>query len=214
MPLGELFLDVETVPAQRPDVVAWLAARALAKGTDPEDTEKEYRATSRSPVLGELAVVSYALDDGEPITYARDFSSATGERDLVHQVAEDLRDLDEERRLHRVIAHNAAFDRTVLRTRAMVHRIKLPYWAHALNLKPWDSPWWCTMDALRADYRGGVSLDAACVAFGIPLLKGDIDGSKVWDAICAGRIDEVAAYCADDVRRVRAVYRQIMGVMR
>ena len=212
MPLGELFIDVETVPAQRADVLAWLAARALAKGTSPEDTDKEYRATSLSPVLGELAVVSYALDDGDPITYARDFNSPTGERDLVRRVAEDLRDLDEERRLRRIVAHNAAFDRTVLRTRAMVHGVKLPYGVHAVNLKPWDSPWWCTQDALRVD-RGGPSLDAACVAFGVPLLKGDIDGSKVWDAICAGRIDEVAAYCADDVRRVRSVYRKIMGVM-
>ena len=211
MPLGEIFIDVETVPTQRPDVLAWLAARALAKGTSPEDSDKEYRATSLSPVLGELAVVSYALDDGEPFTFVRDFSSPTGERDLVRRVADDLRDLDEERRIRRIVAHNAAFDRTVLRTRAMVHGVALPYGVHAVNLKPWDSPWWCTMDALRVD-RGGPSLDAACVAFGVPL-KGDIDGSKVWDAIVAGRIDEVAAYCADDVRRVRAVYRRIMGVM-
>lgn len=213
MPLGELFLDVETVPAQRGDVLAWLAARALARGTSPEDTDREYRATSLSPVLGELAVVSYALDDGEPFTFVRDFSSPTGERDLVRRVAEDLRDLDEERRIRRIVAHNAAFDRTVLRTRAMVHGERLPYGVHAINLKPWDSPWWCTMEALKADYKDRVSLDAACVAFGVPLLKGDIDGSKVWDAICAGRIDEVAAYCADDVRRVRSVYRKIMGVM-
>lgn len=213
MPLGEIFLDVETVPAQRGDVLAWLAARALARGTSPEDTDREYRATSLSPVLGELAVVSYALDDGEPFTFVRDFNSPTGERDLVRRVAEDLRDLDEERRIRRIVAHNAAFDRTVLRTRAMVHGVKLPYGVHAINLKPWDSPWWCTQEALRADFKGGVSLDAACVAFGVPLLKGDIDGSKVWDAICAGRLDEVAAYCADDVRRVRAVYRKIMGVM-
>lgn len=212
MPLGEIFLDVETVPVQRPDVLAWLAKRALAKGTSPEDTDREYRATSLSPVLGELAVVSYALDEGEPCTFVRDFSSPTGERDLVRRVAEDLRDLDEDRRIRKIVAHNAAFDRTVLRTRAMVHGVALPYGVHAINLKPWDSPWWCTQDALRVD-RGGPSLDAACVAFGVPLLKGDIDGSKVWDAIVAGRLDEVAAYCADDVRRVRAVYRRIMGVM-
>lgn len=213
MPLGELFLDVETIPTQRPDVLAWLAARALAKGTSPEDTDKEYRATSLSPVLGELAVVSYALDDGEPFVFVRDFSSPTGERDLVRRVAEDLRDLDEERRLRRIIAFKAEFDRKALRTRAMVHGAKLPYGVHALNLKPWDSPWWCAQEALRGDYKDHLSLDAACVAFGVPLLKGDIDGSKVWDAICAGRIDEVAAYCADDVRRVRSVYRKIMGVM-
>jgi 3'-5' exonuclease len=207
-----IYLDVETIPAQRPDVVAWMAARALAKGESPEDSAKTYRASSLSPVLGELAVVSLAMDDGEPLTWARNMASPTGERDLIDVVASELRAIHDDCRVSRVVAHNAAFDRTVLRTRAMVHGIKLPYWAHALNLKPWDSPWWCTMEALRADFKGGVSLDAACVAFGVPMLKGDIDGSKVWDAICAGRIDEVAAYCADDVRRVRAVYQRIMGV--
>jgi len=207
-----LYIDTETIPAQRPDVVAWMAARALAKGESPEDSAKTYRASSLSPVLGELAVVSMAIGDNEPITYARDMASPTGERDLVVRVCQDLVDIYEEDRIHRIVAHNAAFDRTVLRTRAMVHGVRLPYGVHALNLKPWDSPWWCTQEALRADYKGAASLDAACVAFGVPLLKGDIDGSKVWDAICAGRIDEVAAYCADDVRRVRAVYQRIMGV--
>jgi hypothetical protein len=208
-----IYLDTETIPAQRPDVIAWMAAQSLAKREPHADVDKTYRASSLSPTLGELAVVSYALDDNDPITYVRDMSSPTGERDLVHRVAEDLRDLDEEVRIRRIVAHNAAFDRTVLRTRAMVHGVKLPYGVHALNLKPWDSPWYCTLEALRTDYRGGASLDAACVAFHVPLLKGDIDGSKVWDVICAGRIDDVARYCADDVRRVRSVYRAIMGVM-
>lgn len=207
-----IYLDTETIPAQRPDVVAWMAAQSLAKRESPADVDKTYRASSLSPTLGELAVVSYALDDNDPITYVRDMSSPTGERDLVRSVAENLRDLDEEIRIRRIVAHNAAFDRTVLRTRAMVHGVRLPYGVHALNIKPWDSPWYCTLEALRTDYRSGASLDAACVAFGVGLPKGDIDGSKVWDAICAGRIDEVAAYCADDVRRVRAVYRAIMGI--
>lgn len=212
-----LYIDTETVPAQRAPVVAWMAARALAKGEAPEDSARTYRDSSLSPVLGELAVVSYAIDDNEPITYVRDFTDPDGERALVSTVCQSLRDLNDDvggfaRALHRIVAHNAAFDRTVLRTRAMVHGEKLHQQIHALTMKPWESPWFCTQEALKADYRGGVSLDAACVAMGIPMLKGEIDGSKVWDAILAGRIKEVAQYCADDVRRVRAVYQRIMGV--
>jgi hypothetical protein len=207
-----LYIDTETCPPHRPEVLAWMAAKALHDGKSVADGLKSVRDASLSPVLGELAVVSFAIDDNDPITFVRDMESPTGERDLVRRVCQELVDIYDEARVHRIVAHNAAFDRTMLRTRAMVHGARLPYQVHALNLKPWESPWWCTMDALKADYRGGASLDAACVAFGVPLLKGDIDGSKVWDAIVAGRIAEVAAYCADDVRRVRAVYQRIMGV--
>ena len=210
-----LYLDTETIPAQRPDMIAWLSARALAKGTDPGATDKTYRDTSLSPVLGELAVVSLAIDDSEPITFVRDMGDPMGERALVSRVCQELRDIDTgtqfARNLRHLVAHNAAFDRTVLRTRAMVHGERLPPQVHALALKPWDSPWYCTMDALKGA-GPSTSLDAACIAFNVGLPKGDIDGSKVWDAVLQGRIDEVAAYCADDVRRVRAVYRAIMAV--
>jgi hypothetical protein len=36
--------------------------------------------------------------------------------------------------------------------------------------------------------------------------------ARVWGLICAGHLDRVAAYCADDVRRVRAIYRAITAV--
>lgn len=209
-----IFLDVETVPAQRPDVVAWMAARALAKGIEPAAADKEYRDSSLSPLLGELAVVALAIDDNEPITFTRDFSDPNGEAKLCADVGAEFRGLYDDGVLTQIIAHNAAFDRTMLRTRCAVHGVKLPYKVHGIHIKPWDGVWVCTMDLLRIDWKSHASLDAACVAFGVPLLKGDIDGSKVWDAIVAGRIDDVAAYCADDVRRVRAVYKKLMEIAR
>lgn len=209
-----IFLDVETVPAQRADVVAWMAARALAKGIEPEAADKEYRASSLSPLLGELAVVALAIDDNEPITFVRDFTDPNGEAKLCAAVGAELGGLYDDGMLTQIIAHNAAFDRTMIRVRCAVHGVKLPYKVHGIHIKPWDGVWVCTMDLLRIDWKSHASLDAACVAFGVPLLKGDIDGSKVWDAIVAGRIDDVAAYCADDVRRVRAVYRKLMGITR
>lgn len=207
-----IFLDIKTIPAQRLDVVAWMAARALAKGTDPDAADKEYRASSLSPLLGELAVVALAADDNEPITLVRDFTDPNGEAKLCAAVGAEIRAMYDDGVLTQIVAYNAAFDRTMIRTRCAVHGVSLPYKVHAIHIKPWDSVWICTMDLLRIDWKSHESLDAACVAFGVPLLKGDIDGSKVWDAICAGRIDDVARYCADDVRRVRSVYRAIQSV--
>ena len=53
-----------------------------------------------------------------------------------------------------------------------------------------------------------ISLDKLCKALGLPG-KGEIDGSKVWDYVRDGRIAEVADYCADDVRKVWAVYQRM-----
>ena len=224
--MSNLYIDVEAIPSQRQDVAAYLAAKAMTKesrkGDDASLTAAAkagadmLRDTSLQPHLGELAVVSIALDDNDPITYVRDLSDPQGERRLIDAVCADLwgmfRTVSFRQNLQHIVAHNAQYDRTMLRTRCMVHRMTLPAEVHALGVKPWDSRWYCTQEALRTDFRSYVSLDEACLAFGVPLMKGDIDGSKVWDAILAGRIDDVARYCADDVRRVRAVYQAIQGV--
>jgi hypothetical protein len=221
-----LYIDTETIPTQRDDLKAYIFAKqAMKAAQDPEPdpvkarnaAQAAYRDTSLSSTMGELAVVSIAIDDNEPITFTRrwPFTIET-ERELVDAVATELRGTLEtvgaRRNLRHIVAHKADFDRTMLRTRAMVHGVKLPHEIHALGLKPWDSAWFCTHDALKLDYRDHVSLDSACLAFGVGLPKGDIDGSKVWEAIQAGRLDQVAAYCADDVRRVRAIYRAITAV--
>ena len=52
------------------------------------------------------------------------------------------------------------------------------------------------------------SLNKLCQVLNIEQ-KGDIDGSKVWQAVQDGRIDEVAEYCSKDVERVRAIYKRM-----
>jgi hypothetical protein len=58
------------------------------------------------------------------------------------------------------------------------------------------------------DRRGRVSLDALCLALGVQG-KGGIDGSMVAEMVRQGRIDDVAAYCVQDVRCVRACYQRM-----
>ena len=55
-----------------------------------------------------------------------------------------------------------------------------------------------------------ISLDKLCKALGLPGKADDIDGSKVWDFVKAGRIAEVAEYCKDDVRKARACHERIV----
>lgn len=42
-----------------------------------------------------------------------------------------------------------------------------------------------------------------------PGKPGDIDGSKVWDAVQDGRLDVVIDYCAGDVERLRCAHRRL-----
>ena len=58
-----------------------------------------------------------------------------------------------------------------------------------------------------------VSLAKLCKVFGLDA-KGseigeEIDGSKVWDFVKDGRIEDVARYCEGDVERTRQVYKRL-----
>jgi hypothetical protein len=78
---------------------------------------------------------------------------------------------------------------------------------------PYDAkPWGDVIDTLylwKGVSKSGGSLDAICKAFGIPG-KGDMDGSKVWDAVKNGEIDKVAEYCHDDVDKLRQIHKRMM----
>jgi predicted PolB exonuclease-like 3'-5' exonuclease len=200
-----IYLDTETVPSSRLDV----AEHYAAKHYDADDIAKAAKKaaadldkTSLSGLFGELAVISWANDNDEPCTLVRNFSRPDGEREMLEAFAECDIDGDV------IVAHNAEFDRNMIRQRAIVHGVKLPKRYAATDVKPWESCWACTMAMWCDSRQGRVSLDDLCLAFGLPG-KGVVDGSMVAGMVRAGRIDEVAAYCADDVRRVRAIYQRM-----
>lgn len=56
------------------------------------------------------------------------------------------------------------------------------------------------------NYKGMVSLDTLCTYFDIQTPKGEMDGSKVYDAYKEGRIEDIANYCNKDVEALIAVH--------
>jgi hypothetical protein len=110
------------------------------------------------------------------------------------------------------IGHNlVGFDLRFLYQRSVMLGIRPPVWL-PINAKPWDDSVFDTMTAW-AGFGNRVSLDKLCRAFGIAA-KGseigeEIDGSKVYDFVKAGRIKDVAKYCAADVERTRQVHRRL-----
>ncbi len=226
-----LYIDTETGPSTRPDVVAHIAG----KHYDPSDLDraakdaaKALEKTSLSGTFGELWVISVATDGDEPITYVRDGTDPDGEGAMLRRFAEDMIDLDKDvsfsRHLDAIVAHGADFDRHMLRQRCTAHGVYLPAAVagcspDGTSMAPWDraNRWRCTMALWTGDTRGRVSLGDLALALAVdaPVKGADgIDGSQVWPLICAGQIGRVASYCADDVRRVRAIYQRIMSARR
>lgn len=243
-----LYLDIETIPAQRPEVLQeirdseqvaldaaiaevrapgnygaeaaakWMADKGQAQieKLQQEFTAKvdeAYRKTGLDGAFGHVAVVSYALDDDEAVTIWReDWKSTAAERELLRELDDSL-----DRHLRpseafstTVVGHNvAAFDLRFLMQRSIIAGIQ-PHivLARAAQAKPWEQDKVYDTMVQWAGIGNRVKLDKLCKVLSIPC-KGDIDGSKVWDYVQAGRLREVADYCAADVERVRAVHRRM-----
>lgn len=203
-----LYLDIETIGTVDARVIAEIAEDICAPGniTKPESiaawvAEKKPAAiaeavqkTAFDGALGRVIVVGYAIDN-EPAQSL----FADSERDLLIAAAAI--------RVHQanVVGHNVTWDIRFLWQRFVVNAVRPPAWlSAAVKAKPWDIG--DTMTLWDPNRERKASLDKLCRALSIPSSKGEIDGSKVWDAFKAGRIEEIANYCRADVDATRACY--------
>ena len=212
-----IFLDIETIPAQSPDVFDAIKSGVKAPGSfkKPESIEawmaenrdkaamEALAKTSFDPALGHICTIGWAADSDEPVTaHARDVKD---ERDVMDAFFGSLGTY------HRntfVGHHISGFDLRFILCRAVVLGVPIPA-CIPRDPKPWAGTVFDTMTAW-AGARGTISLDNLCAALGIPG-KGDFDGSQVAKAWANGEHDKIAEYCADDVRRVREVWRKFQA---
>lgn len=214
-----LFIDLETVPGTAPELRDELAQAISPPGTykKPESiaqweteskpglVEEAYRKTALSGLFGEIAVIGWALGDGPIESVHRDprFYDQP-ENELLQEFWRAI----SKARVQCWVGHNlAAFDLRFLYQRSLVNRVE-PSLNIPVSSPPWKGEVFDTMTAW-AGYGGRVSLDKVCRALNIPSPKDGIDGSKVYDAILEGRIEDVAAYCRADVEATRQVYRRL-----
>ena len=224
-----LYIDIETIPAQRADVMEEIKATIKPPATfkkpesiaewmrteGPAAADEAYRKTGLDGAYGQICVVGLALDYGAPITiYEADWQSSDGERRILEALSCQLTDwIDRSDEFTTcVIGHNvSAFDLRFLAQRSIVNGIR-PHitLARAAQAKPWESEKvFDTMVQWTGSANVRVSLDKLCKALSIPTPKDGITGATVWDAVQAGRITEVAAYCAMDVSATREVHRRM-----
>jgi len=220
----ELHLDLETIPTTRPDVVEHLTSNikppatfkkaesiaAWHKEEGPAAAEEVVRKTSLDGTFGRICVIGWAIDDEE----ARYLANAEDEGELLkefHSVLQhELRRADDY--VVRIVGHNvASFDLRFFMQRSMVHGIQ-PHvaLARAARAKPWENQVVFDTMIQWAGVGGRVKLDTLCRALGVDSPKGELDGSKVWDWVQAGRIKEVGEYCIKDVKATRSVFKRMV----
>lgn len=218
----KLFLDIETLATDRPDVAESIAANithpaVMTKADTIAKWEAEQKPTAIAEALaktaldgsfGRVCVIGWSVD-GEPV---QTVYSATDE-------AAVLRDFAEQLAVPRiaifdtsVVGHNvSAFDLRFLLQRYTVHGIKPPFVIRrAAQARAWEADKVFDTMVQWAGVGNRVSLGKLCLALNIPSPKGgDITGATVGRAVAEGRITEVAEYCARDVAAVIAVWQRL-----
>ncbi len=213
------YFDAETIPSQIEGIRDELAKSIEPPGNiskaetiaawhaekKPGLIEEAYLKTSFDGGVGQLCVIGFALGDEEPHAYSvgNDLS-----HDAERKMLQDFFCAVTDAGPVQFVGHNViGFDFPFLWKRAMVLGVKPP-WTFPRNPKPWGETVADTMLMWDPTPRAGGSMDRICRLMGIPG-KGDMDGSKVWPAVQAGRISEVAEYCKGDISRTRAMHKRM-----
>lgn len=231
------FFDIETIPAQDPNIVTALrgdmkaeldeALAGIRAPSNYKDEAKiaEYVNTAHAKMVAEheaavqAAYLKTALDGsaGQVCVIGWTFDDS-------EPIAAYITDAVSERHvLQTFFAELQSLSSPTARMRFIGHHIigfDLRFlWQRAMVLgikppgclprspKPWDDGVFDTMLQWAGD-RGTISMDNLCRALGLPG-KGDISGKDVWPMVQAGRISEVADYCRGDVERTRAIYNRM-----
>lgn len=215
-----IVLDIETIPTQRDDLKAYIAktvthpgniskAETIAKWNEesrPAAIVEAVEKTSFDGAFGQVVCVGIAVGDAEPVSIA-----SLTERELLLDVNDVLEAVKPSDYLTTsIVGHNvSAFDLRFLLQRYIVNQIK-PHGliVRAAQAKPWESEKVYDTMVQFAGHGKSISLDKLCLALGLPG-KGDITGADVWPMVQAGKLAEVADYCADDVRKTRNVFKRM-----
>lgn len=215
-----IYLDIETIPSQDPALMEKFRAEVTAPATykKPESiaewltenaarvAQEQVAKTSFDPAHGHICTISWAVDDGKV---------ETAHAETVDQEAEVLAAFfssipsDTWAKPTFVGHYISGFDIRFILCRAVVLGVQIPA-VFPRDPKPWDKGVFDTMTAW-AGSRDKISMNNLCAALGIDGKGDGLDGSQVAQAWADGRHDEIAAYCADDVERTRAIHRKFIA---
>jgi hypothetical protein len=183
----------------------------MAEHADAVAQEK-YREGALDASRGEVISIAWAFDDQSPRCLIR--IKDESEAGLLTAFWRHIDDHVEEllpagvfiRQDFKPIAHNAAWDIGFLRRRSWCNMV--------LPAQGWPRitssfrDFGCTMTEW-AGIRDRISLARLCAALGVESPKGDMDGSKVYDAWLSGEYDRISEYNRADVVAMRECWRRM-----
>lgn len=223
MSLFDVIIDIETIPTQSTEVAAELKANIQAPATYKKQEsidkwfaeegkaagEEAIAKTSFNGGFGEIYCIGLKIRSDKPVVLGREDLTPQSEKDILLQLNGLIgTQVDETYKQPFFIGHNVAnFDLKFIYHRMAVNDIKPAF------VIPWkDAPYKATYyDTMLewAGYRDKVSLDNLCKYLGVQSPKTDLDGSKVWEYVKAGKGSEVQQYCLNDVIAVHEIYKRM-----
>jgi len=183
-------------------IAQWEAKFSTEKA--PQVADEKWRKTSFDGAKGEVISIAWAIEDGIIQSESRDIDES--ERVLLGKFFNAINESEHGRPPFFIGQYIAGFDLKFLFHRAVILGVnpefKLPFDGRH------DKDYYCTQQAW-AGFGGRMSQDNMCKAMGIEGKPHDIDGSKVWDFVKDGRIEEVEEYNRDDVYKNRLMYNRL-----
>ncbi len=209
-----LFLDIETVPAERNyhqlnDRFKKLWDKKAGKlAKENESPEDLYARAGIYAEFGRIICICSGEFDGENFMI-RSFSGHN-EAELLRKFAHHL-STKFNKNHHRLCAHNGIeFDFPYIARRMLVHQIPLPKILELRGKKPWEVQHMDTMHLWRfGDFKAYTSLDLLTALFDIPTPKDDIDGSMVYPTYYEENgLNRIVEYCRKDTLSVAQLFRK------
>lgn len=213
-----LYVDLETIPDQRPDAERTARARIEAPSNykDPEKIRayiegkgaEAHARTSLDGAYGEVIMIGYAFGSEEPrIIHEKN------ERDALSRFWEVLAEWREKNPygVLQWVGHNVRFDLRFLWQRSLVRDVRVsvmpPY-----DASPWSDLVVDTGQLWSGDPRERVALATITQALGIEH-DDSVTGGDVWALVRGGDLERVRGHCLEDVRVTRLVHERMLRAL-
>ena len=181
---------------------------AFAEEKAPEVAEQKWRKESFDGGKGEIISIAYASTDDEVINGLHRKLSES-EADMLDKSFAMIRATLSTRNWLSdpvFIGHNISFDLKFLYRRAIILGVdpgfNLPFRGRHGSDYFDNMQEWC-------EFKETISQDNLAKVLGLPGKPDNIDGSKVWDFVKAGKENEVFKYNCSDVETVIAVHKRL-----
>ena len=212
-----IFIDLESIPAGDPidpmtlmppgniskpeTIAAWYKDKAI------DIAAEKYRARALDSMQGKILCIGWAVDDSP----GHCFWPLDGTSELSVLRAFDAKITDIKREFNEPITfigwNIVAFDIPFIWRKAI--KYGLTGLRNAFNRDRYKGNHLDLMLAWGADWKDFRKLDDVAQFLGLPGKLGGLTGATIYDAYLEGRMDEITAYCSNDVETVRAIYRKI-----